>query len=806
MWMNSQKIIASIRIPIIEWLPTYTKELFFKDLVAGMTVFVLLVPQGMAYAMLAGLPPVYGLYSSTVPLIIYAIFSTSRQLSMGPMAITSLLLGTTSEKFGYTDGSIESITLVVSISYLAGFFQVMLGVFRLGPLAEIISHSVLTGFVTGSALVIFLSQFKYILGLHVPRFTYTHQTVYYIVSHLSETNVAATCLGFGTMLLLYIIRIWKKKLESKKSKPLDNIASSSSFSSSKSLQEAQQQQQLEQLPLSERGGTTTNNERLTSNNNHQQNSNDLYVLLPRIFILLSNLSNLFAIVCGSLIAHSLINHHIMLDIVGNVPSGFQPLSFHVVSATNLISLVPASLAIAFVAFANNWAIAVKYAQLHHYEIDATQELIASGLASMFGICFNCFFVAGGLARSAVNAESGAMTQMAAIITAIAMVIALCLFTKWFYYIPMSVLAAVIEVSVLSMIDFESMRKAYSVDRRDCFVMVITFLVTFFVGIVDGLFVGIFCSFAVVMKSVAFPHIVHLGRLPIDHLAITNTNIDYPMGLQLFKDITRFPEAEQLPTIAIVRIDASLFFGNVAHFKTVVKHAAEGHFHTSPQPISTVIIDASAWIDLDYAGLEALSDIRHHLQQEHHGCTLWIACAKGIIRDKLQGSDFTKTVSLSMTIDDAIVGRNSPQFLIPSDQRDMLQHHPDRHQLIDTSSFSSSEGEGDNKDEEGQQQSTSSSSSSKVIIQRKKPSILSPIPQTLQSTSSAAAAVSSSSSSQPIGETLSLLSTLSPLHHTQQHAPPATKTVTKYQSLNTTPNNHHHTLKDDDVDDDDFEDN
>eukprot|EP01039_Chlorochromonas_danica_P016707 gene16707-19804_t len=157
--------IANIRVPIAEWLPTYTKELFWNDLIAGSTVFVFLVPQGMAYAILAGMPPIYGLYSATIPLFIYAVFSTSRQLSIGPMAITSLILGSTCQRYGYAEGSAEYIQLCMSISLLVGYISFFLGLFRLGSLANIISHSVLVGFVTASALVIALSQLKYIFGI-----------------------------------------------------------------------------------------------------------------------------------------------------------------------------------------------------------------------------------------------------------------------------------------------------------------------------------------------------------------------------------------------------------------------------------------------------------------------------------------------------------------------------------------------------------------------------------------------------------------------------------------------------------------
>lgn len=586
--LDSKKTpIAPVRIPILEWLPQYNKDHFLKDLVAGLTVFVFLVPQGMAYSILAGLPPIYGLYSATIPLYFYAFFSTSRQLSMGPMAITSLLLGANCQKYGYDDGSAGYVTVAISFSFMVGFLTLLMGLLKMGLLAEIISSSVLVGFLTASALVIALSQLKYILGLSVPRFTYTHQTIIYILSHLHEVNWRALLIGIVTFVSLYLIKEWKRK----------NKAPSASCPP----------------------------------------------ILFKTMYIISNLSNLLAIFIGSLVALAIVEGGGPLRIVGDVPSGMRAPSLNFVNIDQLITMIPTSLAMSFVAFANNWAIAVKYANINNYEVEATQELVASGLASMIGSFFNCFLVGGGLARTSVNAESGATTQMATIITATMMTIAIFAFTKLFYYIPMAVLAAIIEVSILGMVDFDTMRKAYKVDKRDCFVMVVTFLATFFIGVTNGLFVGIFLSFAVVMKGVAFPYIAHMGRLPEDEGGY-------------YKDILRFPEAEQAPGFAIVRMDASLFFGNCAYFKSVVLEASQGTFHSSSEPIKTVIIDCCAWIDVDLAGIQTLNEIRETLLKGW-GINLAIASLKGRVRDIIRKSGYNGMSLVYFSVDDAVHGRS-----------------------------------------------------------------------------------------------------------------------------------------------------
>lgn len=582
--------LAMMKVPILDWLPLYTKELFWKDLAAGMTVFVFLVPQGMAYALLAGLPPVYGLYSSTVPLFLYAMLGTSRQLSIGPMAITSLLLGVSTQKFGYDDATPQYISIAMNVSMLVGLITFLLGTCSMGTLSNLISHSVLVGFLTASSLVIAINQMKYILGLSMPRFAYSHQTVLYLLTHLHKCNTPAVVLGFGTWAALLAVREWKQRY----------VAPTGTGIMSR---------------------------------------------CRRCAYAAANLSSFMAILFGALAARIIIANGGTIDIVGTIPSGLIAPGFAFVPAGQLLTLFPPALAIAFVAFAGNWAVAKKYAQKYGYEVDATQELLGEGFTIIVGVLFNSFVVSGGLARSAVNAESGAVTQIASCITAFLILFALLCLTSFLYYIPMASLSAVIQVSLISMLDFSTMIAAYHKDRRDCLVMVATFLLTFFVGVTEGLFAGMFISIAVVMRSTAFPHIAILGRLP--------------NGMH-YRNIKRFAEAEQIEGITIIRMDASLFFANCSHFKNTVTAAARGAFHTSSKPIHLVIIDASAWIDIDLTGVETLFELKTELAARN--IKLAIACVKGGIRDRLRASHFLEQgmedKGFFFSIDDAIHGRPS----------------------------------------------------------------------------------------------------------------------------------------------------
>ena len=394
--------LAPLGLPIVDWLPQYNRSLLLSDASAGLTVFIFLIPQGMSYALLAGVPPIYGLYTAIVPLFLYAIFGSSRQLSMGPMAITSLLLSVSVQGLGLEEASTEYIQAILNVSMVVGVVVLLLGMFRLGALANLISQTVLTGFMTASALVIGLNQIKFIFGIPVPRFDYTVQTIGYILTHLHQTNPAAITMGAICCILLYVVKVWRMN-----NKPTPERMKSVWF---------------------------------------------------RIAVTAAKLASFFAILIGSFIAKALLDGGIDMEIVGSVPSGLLAPTFQPIPIQTAIQLVPSSIAIAFVAFAGNWAVAKKYSMIHKYEVDANQELLAEGICCIVGVFFNAFACSAGLSRSAVNAESGAMTQITGVIVASLMLLAVQFLTSLFYYIPMTVLGSIIAVSILSMLDFEEMWK------------------------------------------------------------------------------------------------------------------------------------------------------------------------------------------------------------------------------------------------------------------------------------------------------------------------------------------------------------
>jgi sulfate permease, SulP family len=192
--LSSLEVALEYKLPAFEWLSTYQLDYFYSDVNAGATVFVLLIPQAMAYSVLAGLPPVYGLYTSTVALFVYSVFGYSRQLAIGPFAITSLLSAAAVSDLGYDpDNDTEKfISASLSLALYAGLILVAMGLLRLGSLTNFLSQSVLTGFISGSAAVIALSQLKYVLGMTIDRKAYSHQIIYEICVNIENIQVYGT--------------------------------------------------------------------------------------------------------------------------------------------------------------------------------------------------------------------------------------------------------------------------------------------------------------------------------------------------------------------------------------------------------------------------------------------------------------------------------------------------------------------------------------------------------------------------------------------------------------------------------------
>jgi sulfate permease, SulP family len=439
-------------IPVLSWGRHYDPQDLVGDVMAGTVVAIMLIPQGMAYAMLAGLPPQVGLYASIVPLLLYAVLGTSRSLSVGPVAMVSLLVATSVGQVAAAD-SAAYLAAALALALLIGIIQVFMGVARLGFIVNFLSHAVIVGFTNAAALVIGLSQLKHLLGVKIPSSESFFETAYNLVQAVPDTNSISLALGLASVAVLLFFNRSLPQL-------LRHLGWGEGWI----------------IPVS-RGGP-------------------LAVVASTIGLV------------GLLGLHS----HYGVAIVGEIPRGLPPLSLPAVDLALWRRLLPTALTISFVGFMESIAVAKSLASKRRQRIDANQELIGLGAANLGAAFTGGYPVTGGFSRSVVNFSAGANTGLASIITACLIALVVLFFTPLFYYLPQAALAAVILVAVINLLDFKSFGRLWRVSRSDAASLGITFLAVLAVGIEAGIVVGFLASVVFYLWRTSRPHIAEVGRM------------------------------------------------------------------------------------------------------------------------------------------------------------------------------------------------------------------------------------------------------------------------------------------------------
>lgn len=451
--MSSPSAPALTRLlPALRWLRTYRRSDLGGDLLAGLIVAVMLVPQSMAYAMLAGLPPKTGLYASIAPLIIYGLLGSSRVLSVGPVAIDSLLVAAALVPLAAVGGP-EYTRLAITLAFLVGIIQLLLGLLRLGFVVNFVSQPVLTGFTNAAALVIALSQIKHLLGISVPSTEQFHQQVWLLLSHLNGINWATTTISAGGIGLLLFFRGRLGGLLGRW-----GIPPAWSMTITRSA------------PL-------------------------LVVLLGTLAVRLFHLESLQAV-----------------RIVGEVPAGLPGLTLPLFDGGTLRLLLPAALAIAAVAYMEAISTAKSLARKRRETIDSDQELVALGAANLGAAFTGAYPVTGGLSRSAVNYSAGATSGVASMVTAALVALTVLFLTPLFYYLPNAVLASIIFVAVTNLFDWDSVRHVWRYGWADFAALAATFVAVLALGVANGILVGAGISLLLYLGRTSKPHIAVVGRV------------------------------------------------------------------------------------------------------------------------------------------------------------------------------------------------------------------------------------------------------------------------------------------------------
>jgi SulP family sulfate permease len=365
---------------------------------------------------------------------------------------------------------------------------------------------------------------------------------------------------------------------------------------------------------------------------------------------------LLAVVFGILAVWGLGLYEQGVKIVGEVPEGLPSFVLPSVNAETISALLPTALAIALVSFMESIAVAKAIQAKHkNYKVIPNQELIALGLANIGGSLFQSYPTTGGFSRTAVNDQAGAKTGLAAIISAVLIVLTLLFLTPLFYYLPQTILASVIMVAVFGLIDFKEPIHLWKANRTDFWMLIVTFIATLTLGIEQGIGIGVILSLAMVIFRTTRPHVAELGKVP---------------GTNYYRNVDRFRTVEDRPDLLILRFDAQLYFANINYFKETIEDlvAKKG------EALKTVILNAESINSMDSSAVHAVEEIVEELREQ--GIKVMFSGVKGPVRDAMKKGHLTEEIGeecFFMTVQEA-VDFHDEQISNPQYQQYTLQNN------------------------------------------------------------------------------------------------------------------------------------
>ena len=442
---------AAAYLPILDWGRRYDRDTLVSDLVAAVIVTLMLIPQSLAYAQLAGLPAQAGLYASIAPLVLYALLGTSRVLAVGPVAVVSLMTASTVGSFA-AQGTAPYAAIALTLAFLSGAMLLVMGLLRWGFLAHFLSHPVISGFITASALLIAAGQLKVLLGVKVEG-AHFFELVLGLARHAGEVHGLTAAVGLTMVAFLF----WARK----RLKPL-----------------------LVRLGLPARGAD-----------------------------LAAKAAPVVGIALSAALTWQLQWAQQGVKIVGTVPQGLPPLTTPLWDLALWKELALPALLISVVGFVESVSVGQTLAARRRQRIEPDRELVALGAGNLGAAFTGGFPVTGGFARSVVNFDAGAQTPAAGVFTAVGILAAALLLTPALYFVPQATLAATIVVAVLSLVDLSVFRHTWAYSKSDFSAALTTVLVTLGAGVEAGLIAGVGLSLAMFVYRTSRPHIAEVGLVP-----------------------------------------------------------------------------------------------------------------------------------------------------------------------------------------------------------------------------------------------------------------------------------------------------
>ncbi|CAK8574712.1 unnamed protein product [Lathyrus sativus] len=448
-WITKFLLALQYLFPIFQWGPEYSLTLLRSDIVSGLTIASLAIPQGISYAKLANLPPIIGLYSSFVPALIYSVLGSSKHLAVGPVSIASLVMGSMlSESVSYNQDPILYLKLAFTSTFFAGLFQASLGVLRLGFVIDFLSKATLVGFMAGAAIIVSLQQLKGLLG--ILHFTNKMQIVPVLTSvfkQRDEWSWQTILLGFSFLAFLLTTR----HISMKKPK-LFWISAAAPLTS---------------------------------------------VILSTILVFSMR--------------HKIHKIAIIGELPKGInPPSSNMLFFN---GPYLALAIKTGLVSGILSLTEGIAVGRTFASLRNYQVDGNKEMMAIGLMNIAGPCCSCYVTTGSFSRSAVNYNAGAQTAVSNIIMASAVLVTLLFLMPLFYYTPNVILAAIIITAVIGLIDFRVAYKLWKVDKLDFLACLCSFFGVLFISVPIGLGIAVAISVFKILLHVSRPNTLVLGNIP-----------------------------------------------------------------------------------------------------------------------------------------------------------------------------------------------------------------------------------------------------------------------------------------------------
>ncbi|MEP4038769.1 sulfate permease [Pseudophaeobacter sp.] len=438
--------------PILNWGSTYNRQDLGGDVTAAVIVTIMLIPQSLAYALLAGLPAEVGLYASILPLVAYAIFGTSRVLAVGPVAVVSLMSASALSTLGL-ETLADYVAASAVLALMSGVLLVVMGALKLGVVANLLSHPVIAGFITASGLLIAVSQVKHILGVKASG----HNLLEILASlgqGLGQINFVTLALGLAVLVFLFWLRLGLSDLLQAR------------FGLSKQM-----------------AGTI--------------------VRIGPVFAVFGTIALSWGF---DLPAHG-------VSVVGVVPTGLPPLGLPQLDSAVLSALIGPAVLITIIGYVESVSVAKTLAAKRRQKIDPNQELTALGAANIASGLSGGYAVTGGFARSVVNFDAGARTPAAGALTAIGLTLAAIYLTPYLYFLPTATLAATIIVAVLSLVDLTILKTAWRYSRADFAAVFVTVVLTLLIGVEIGVGAGVVTSIALFLWKTSRPHVAEVGQVP-----------------------------------------------------------------------------------------------------------------------------------------------------------------------------------------------------------------------------------------------------------------------------------------------------